>query len=218
MTRGGFIEYPGGLDKISQELRTQLEDDFDSQDAKTREAILAEILGAYSVYYAAVNYKPSALSDARIRCDRMINSANKTLDSIKSMNDPITPHYDNWMYLNNVQGSLKTALKNHVSALKWARWELAKRGVQSPFLWQALRENSESFDLYREIEKSKAKEKQLATEKPVKPKRQRKPAAREQFIDTLEAIYKRHNPPSETIDVDDLMGAFIEDTLEALDL
>ena len=186
MTHSVFIEYPGGLDKLSQKLRTQLVDDFDTHDAKTREAILAEILGAYSVYYASANHKPSAPSDAEIRCDRMINSAHKMLDSIKSMNDPITPHYDNWMYLNNVQGSLKTALKNHVSALQWAEWKLAKE--------------------------------KLAKEKPVKPQRQRKPAARDQFIDTLKAIYKRHNPPSETIDVDDFMGAFIADTREAFDL
>jgi hypothetical protein len=176
-----WVEYPGGLNKLSQKLRTQLEDDFDSQDAETREVILAEIIDSYGVYYKATNHKPDALSKARRDCDRMINSAHKMLDSIKSMNDRVAPHYDSWTYRSNVQGSLKTALENHVSALQWA-------------------------------------EQQLAIEKPVKPKRQTKPAAKRQFIDNLKALFERHNPPSETVDFDDNLGSFITDTLKVFDL
>ncbi len=111
----------------------------------------------------------------------MLKAAHKMLDSMESMNDPITSHYDHWMNLNNEHGSLKDALKNHVSALYWA-------------------------------------ERQLAIEESVKPKRQRKPAARDQFILTLKAIYKRHNSPYEMVDFNDNQGAFVTDTREVFDL
>ena len=179
MTGGGFIEYPAGFEQRIQSLKAELEQaHFYTHDAEAREAILAEIIAAYDLYYCATTHKPDALSDAKRQCDRMVNAAHKMLNSIESMNDPITPQYDYWMHRNNVHGSLEDALNNHVRALYWTELQL---------------------------------------EKAAKPEQQSKTGARQQFVRTLRAIYKRHNPPSETADFNDNQGAFIADTLEVFD-
>ena len=51
-----------------------------------------------------------------------------------------------------------------------------------------------------------------------KPGQQLETRARKQFKENLKAIFTRYNPPSETADFHDSLGAFIADTLEAFDL